>query len=51
MISIFERSLRDIEELEKAEVEEAVRVDILGSEIPLIYFSSNIDKFTVFIVD
>jgi len=41
----------DIEELEKLEAEEAVRVGILGSEMLLVYLLSNIDEPSVFIVD
>ncbi len=51
MICIIQRNLFDIEKLEKIEAEEVVRIGISGSEIPLVYLSSNIDELIVFIID
>ncbi len=54
MIYIISRrilNLEDIEILTREEVEEAVKADTLKSKMLLIYLSSNIDEFIVFIVD
>ncbi len=40
-----------MEELEKIEAEEAVKADVLGFEISLIYLSSNISELLAFIID
>ena len=44
-------NLKDMKVLAKEETEEMVRADILGSEMPLIYFSLNIDESTVSIIN
>ena len=48
---IIAYGLDDVEELEKVEIEKIVKIDILRSEILLVYLSSNIDESTTFIVD
>ncbi len=44
-------NLEDVEILTKKEVEEVVRVDVSGSEMPLVYLFSSIDEPVVLIVD
>ncbi len=51
MIRTISRDIFDVEELEKIETEETAKVDILKSEMPLVYFSSNINELSVFIMD
>ncbi len=51
MIRTISRDIFDIEELEKIETEETAKTGALGSEIPLIYLSSNINEPSTFIVD
>ncbi len=51
MIYVVQQGLFDIEELEKVEVEKAVKTDISRSEIPLVYSSPNIDEPLISIVD
>jgi len=51
MIHTIQWGLSNIEELEKVEAEEAVKVGSSKSEIPLIYLHSNIDELLILIVD
>ncbi len=51
MIRTISRGLSNMEELERVETEEAAKIGILGSEMPLIYLSSNINEPSIFIID
>ncbi len=44
-------NLEDVEVLAKKKVEKIIKINILRSEILLIYFSSNIDKPLIFIIN
>ena len=45
---IISRGLFNIEELEKMEVKETVKVDVSRFKMPLVYPSLNIDKLSIF---
>ncbi len=51
MIRVIQQGFFDVEELEKMEAKEVVKIDVLGSEMPLVYPFSNIDKSLAPIVD
>ena len=40
-----------MEELKEVEVEEAVKVGLLRSEMPLVHLPSNMSELSIFIVD